>query len=547
MRHARNIRLIFVLLRFAIAMPKDCVSYQNSGFFSPLIVDYLNRKQQLEPLYNRFPDLENFAAQIVEKQQNFAGNRSLLADTLARQYANLEYFGAVTDNIERLRNPNTFTVVTGHQLNLFTGPLYFLYKIASTINLCQTLKKHHPEYDFVPIYWMATEDHDFEEINFFKVRRQKLVWKRADGGAVGRLDTDGLDGVLEAFKQVLGNSTNADTLKQWFEEAYLNHQTLADATRWLAHKLFGSRGLVILDADDRALKAQFTGYVKEELLNQRAWLSTKSSAQLLAPYGLQVNAREVNLFYLDNGLRERIVEQDGRFQVLNTPLSFSKEGILALVDASPEKFSPNVVMRPLYQEVILPNLCYIGGGGELAYWLQLKPYFDRSQVTFPMLLLRDSVLVATRKQTQKADALGLSWNDLFLPAEDLRTVITKRLSALDLDFSPQKKFLTAQFDELEKLALSTDKSFGTAVAAQKAKQLKGLENLEKKLLRAEKRRHEDILNRAVALRNELFPGGGLQERQENFSGFYADYGPEFIEAILSGLNPLDQQFKILVF
>ncbi len=547
MRHARNIRLIFVLLRFAIAMPKDCVSYQNSGFFSPLIVDYLNRKQQLEPLYNRFPDLENFAAQIVEKQQNFAGNRSLLADTLARQYANLEYFGAVTDNIERLRNPNTFTVVTGHQLNLFTGPLYFLYKIASTINLCQTLKKHHPEYDFVPIYWMATEDHDFEEINFFKVRRQKLVWKRADGGAVGRLGTDGLDGVLEAFKQVLGNSTNADTLKQWFEEAYLNHQTLADATRWLAHKLFGSRGLVILDADDRALKAQFAGYVKEELLNQRAWLSTKSSAQLLAPYGLQVNAREVNLFYLDNGLRERIVEQDGRFQVLNTPLSFSREGILALVDASPEKFSPNVVMRPLYQEVILPNLCYIGGGGELAYWLQLKPYFDRSQVTFPMLLLRDSVLVATRKQTQKADSLGLSWNDLFLPAEDLRTVITKRLSALDLDFSPQKKFLTAQFDELEKLALSTDKSFGTAVAAQKAKQLKGLENLEKKLLRAEKRRHEDILNRAVALRNELFPGGGLQERQENFSGFYADYGPEFIEAILSGLNPLDQQFKILVF
>ena len=547
MRHARNIRLIFVLLRFAIAMPKDCVSYQNSGFFSPLIVDYLNRKQQLEPLYNRFPDLENFAAQIVEKQQNFAGNRSLLADTLARQYANLEYFGAVTDNIERLRNPNTFTVVTGHQLNLFTGPLYFLYKIASTINLCQTLKKHHPEYDFVPIYWMATEDHDFEEINFFKVRRQKLVWKRADGGAVGRLGTDGLDGVLEAFKQVLGNSTNADTLKQWFEEAYLNHQTLADATRWLAHKLFGSRGLVILDADDRALKAQFTGYVKEELLNQRAWLSTKSSAQLLAPYGLQVNAREVNLFYLDNGLRERIVEQDGRFQVLNTPLSFSREGILALVDASPEKFSPNVVMRPLYQEVILPNLCYIGGGGELAYWLQLKPYFDRSQVTFPMLLLRDSVLIATRKQTQKADSLGLSWNDLFLPAEDLRTVITKRLSALDLDFSPQKKFLTAQFDELEKLALSTDKSFGTAVAAQKAKQLKGLENLEKKLLRAEKRRHEDFLNRAVALRNELFPGGGLQERQENFSGFYADYGPEFIEAILSGLNPLDQQFKILVF
>lgn len=394
---------------------------------------------------------------------------------------------------------------------------------------------------------MATEDHDFDEINFFKVRQQKLVWKRADGGAVGRLDTDGLDGVLDTFKKVLGESTHADTLKQWFEEAYLNHQTLADATRWLAHKLFGSHGLVILDADDKALKGQFAGYVKDELLHQAASQAITQSAQILEPYGLQVHARDINLFYLDNGLRERIVEQDGRYQALNTKLSFSRDEILALVDETPEKFSPNVVLRPLYQELILPNLCYIGGGGELAYWLQLKPYFDRSQVTFPILLLRDSVLVATRKQAQKADALGLSWSDLFLPAEDLRSVITRRLSALNLDFSAQKRFLAAQFDELEKLALSTDKSFGTAVAAQKAKQLKGLENLEKKLLRAEKRRHADFLNRATSLRNELFPNGGLQERQENFSGFYAEYGPEFIESILSGLNPLDQHFKILVF
>ena len=152
-------------------MPTDCISYQKSGYFAKLIVDYLDEKPELKSLYNRFPTLENFKGQLEEKTQNYpVENRKILVTALENQYSGFEFSEVTKANISLLSNAKTFTITTGHQLNLFTGPLYFLYKIVSTINLCAKLKKEYPSYDFVPIYWMATEDHDFEEINHFNFR-----------------------------------------------------------------------------------------------------------------------------------------------------------------------------------------------------------------------------------------------------------------------------------------------------------------------------------------------------------------------------------------
>ena len=156
-------------------MPSDCITYQKSGYFSKIIVDYLDEKLELKSLYNRFPKLENFKEQIEEKSFNFNCNdinkRQILVSELEKQYANFEISEATKNHIKLLNNSNTFTITTGHQLNLFTGPLYFIYKIVSTINLCKQLKKEYPNQDFVPIYWMATEDHDFEEINYFNFKK----------------------------------------------------------------------------------------------------------------------------------------------------------------------------------------------------------------------------------------------------------------------------------------------------------------------------------------------------------------------------------------
>lgn len=528
-------------------MPTDCISYQDSGYFTPLMNDYLDQKENLQSLYNRFPTLENFKEQLREKQENFeAENRNVLVSVLKQQYQNVAISDLTYQNIEALKYQNTFTITTGHQLNLFTGPLYFLYKIISAINLSKELKAKYPDYNFVPVYWMATEDHDFDEINYFNFNGKKFRWNKESSGPVGRISTEGLAEVLEIFSLEIGHGNNAETIKKLFNDAYLKHGNLTDATRFLANSLFGAYGLVILDADNKDLKKLFIPFVKEELVQQTSNKKVLESTEALKNYNVQVNPREINLFYIEDGLRERIILQNEMYYVNNTDLKFSEKQMLSELENHPEKFSPNVIMRPLYQEVILPNLCYIGGGGELAYWLELKSFFNAVNITFPILLLRNSVLLASKKQAKKADKLNLTWKDLFMKQADLANKKIKSLSEFEIDFSEQKEFLKKQFENLNVIASKTDPSFSGAVKAQEKKQTKGLENLEKRLLKAEKRKHSEELERITDLQNELFPIKSLQERQANFSEFYVTNGDLLIQKLFESLKPLENKFDILI-
>lgn len=531
-------------------MPTDSITYQNSGYFTPIMNDYLDQKSNISNFYNHFPTIENFEKQIFEKSAEFNENgsskRKILSEVLQNQYAKITISDLTKNNIQLLKKDSTFTITTGHQLNLFTGPLYFLYKIISTINLTKELKINYPNYDFVPIYWMATEDHDFEEINYFNFKGKKFRWHKDSFGPVGRLSTNGLNEVFEVFSKELGMGANAENLKKMFEEAYLRHENLSDAMRFLANALFGEYGLVILDADNAELKKQFVPFIKEELFKNAAFKKVSETMQSIKEYAIQVNPREINLFYIEDNLRERIIFENDKFKINNTKIEFSKDEILEELTLFPEKFSPNVITRPLYQELILPNLCYIGGGGEIAYWLELKAYFDYSKITFPMLLLRNSLLLVTEKQAKKTDNLYLSWSDLFLNQTELINKKTKELSSFSIDFSQQKQFLEKQFEDLHTIASQTDSSFSGAVKAQEMKQKKGLENLEKRLLKAEKRKHSEILDRISDLQNQLFPNKSLQERQANFSEFYLEKGKVLINDLIASQKPLSNNFTILV-
>ncbi len=528
-------------------MPTDCISYQDSEYFSKIIVDYLNEKKELQSLYHNFPKIENFKSQIDEKKNNFnIDKRKVLVDTLQIQYSGFDISELTKQNISLLKDSNTFTITTGHQLNLFTGPLYFLYKIISTINLCKQLKSEYPNSNFVPIYWMATEDHDFEEINHFNFKSKKFSWNKDSKGPVGRLTTEGLADFLEVFKTELGTSINAEFIKNLFSNSYIKHSNLADATRFLANQLFGDYGLVILDGDCKALKTEFIPYIIDEFVHQNSNKKVLESIVLLKNYDVQVNPREINLFFIEDNLRERIILENGIYKINNTKIQFSEAEILSLVTSNPEKFSPNVILRPLYQEVILPNLCYIGGGGEIAYWLELKAIFDFHKVTFPILLLRNSVVLYSEKQKNKIEKLNLNWRQLFLKQQELIDFKTKEYSQFNLDFSTQKNALKLQFDILKEIAIKTDKSFSGAVKAQEIKQTKGLENLEKRLLKAEKRMHHDKLEQIINLQNEIFPNQSLQERKSNFSEFYLDSGNKLIGQLIKKLKPLEQKFNTII-
>ena len=523
------------------------IPFQETGFFSEIMHHYLEQNENLKPFYNNFPNLEGFRNQIIEKEKSFSSeNRTILANALTQQYDGFSISEATKENIELLRKKETFTITTGHQLNLFTGPLYFLYKIFSTINLCEELADKFPDKNFVPIYWMATEDHDFEEINYFNFDGKKVAWNRNDGGAVGRFSTEGLEEVFQVFSNHLGNSKNAEYLKNLFSKGYLEHQNLAEATRFIANEIFKTYGLIIIDGDDVALKNLFVPFIKQELQEETSFTTvTKSLEELEKNYKIQVNPREINLFYLGDDFRERIIFENDIYKVNNTEIAFTKDEILAEVTNNPLAFSPNVIMRPLYQEVILPNLCYIGGGGELAYWLELKAYFNKVQVPFPILLLRNSVQVISEKQAKKLDKLTISKKELFLNQFDLisQKVITN--TALETDFSAKIEFLKSQFKDLKEVAQETDVTFLNAVNAQERKQIKGLENLQKRLLKAEKRRQKDLVDRITRLQNEILPNESLEERQRNFSNYYLEYGASFLAILKEELKPLQLEFTIL--
>jgi len=531
-----------------ICMPTDHIPFRETNYFSDFICDYLDEKLELKDFYHRFPNLEDFETQINEKRMSVrAQSRTILVETLKKQYDTIETSELTSNNIEGLNSENTFTITTGHQLNLFTGPLYFLYKIISTINLTKELKEKFPDYNFVPIYWMASEDHDFEEINYFNFKGKKIQWNSNQTGAVGHFNTEGLDGVFEVISAEFGAGKNAEQLKTWFKESYLNHNNLADATRYLVNKLFGKHGLVILDADNNDLKRLFIPQMKKELLEQTAFKTVSETNTKLEALGLkiQVNPREINLFYIKDGLRERIVESEGVYSILETDITWSKSELLKHLDEVPEYFSPNVIMRPLYQEVILPNLCYIGGGGELIYWLQLKSNFEAQNVTFPMLLLRNSALVKSKKQASKLEKLNISNHDLFLDRNSFINKKVRKISNIDIDFSEQIQHLKSQFRHFFELAEQTDKSFVGAVKAQEVKQLKGLKNLEKRLLKAQKRKLKDQISRCTELQEQLFPNQSLQERNTNFSELYLEYGDELIPELMKSLEPLKGEFLIL--
>ena len=516
-------------------MTLEKLDFSQISAFSPIFLDYINQKDTLRAFYHRFPELNSFGEQIAEKQCSDE-QRNDLVQVLERQYAGLETSEAVQGNITALADAKTFTVTTGHQLNIFSGPLFFIYKLVTTINTCRQLKEAYPDYRFVPVYWMASEDHDFAEINHFHLFGQKYEWNTEQSGAVGRFQLKGIDAVLEALPEPV----------PLFERAYREQATLADATRYFVNELFGKQGLVVLDADDATLKRQFLSVMQDDAVQHTAKEAVEAASQRLEKlnYDTQVFPREINLFYLTGQQRERLVVKDGNYHVNNTDQSFSKEELLQEMDAHPERFSPNVVLRPLYQEMILPNLGYVGGPGELAYWLQLKPVFDHYQVPFPILLPRNFALVISKTNAKKLGKVGIKTSELFQDTNTLVKNFVEGNAESSLSLGAEKAALADVYRQVEEKVLAIDGSLKGFVGAESSKAFKSLDTIEKRLKKAEEQKQETAVGQLETLKEKLFPDGSLQERQENLLTYHIN-NPRFIDALLEKFDPFDLRFNVL--
>lgn len=534
-------------------MRKQHISLKDTGRFSQLICDYLIEKKSLKEFYGHYPNLENTRIQMELKKDHYSKqSRIVLVKALNSQYAKMSPEKAVIKNLKLLANENTFTVTTGHQLCLMTGPIYFIYKIISTINLCKKLKLKYPKSEFIPVYWMASEDHDFEEINSFNFQDKKIQWKRNSAGAVGDFPLNDLQEALDIFETNLGNHPEVTFIKELLEKSYRKAVNLSEATFKLVDQLFGSYGLIVLEPNQKVLKSLFSPIIKDELTNASSFKSVTEQINLIKTnynkkYTPQVNPREINLFYLTPQGRYRIKKTKNGFSLIGAELNFTKDTFFKILKKYPERFSPNVILRPLYQEIILPNLHYIGGGGEIAYWLQLKKNFDRYGVPFPLLLLRNSALIYSNKLRKKIDKLNLTLSDLFLKREVLVNKKIKQISSIDLDLKFLKIQLEKQFNHLQSLVSQTDKSFEGAVSAQLKKQTRGIDYLEKRLLKAQKNTLSDQVQRLSMLHSQLFPDDQLQERTLNFVSFYLEIGEQMIPSLIENLDPLNPDFTLIEY
>jgi bacillithiol synthase len=514
---------------------------EKTNRFPKLFLDYIRGESELKHFYDKYPSVENFKEQIAEKKFS-AENRKILCQELTVQYAELAtpasrqgWSSEIKENLSLLALPNTFTITTGHQLNIFTGPLYFIYKIVTVINTCRVLSKAYPEYNFVPVYWMATEDHDFAEINHFRLEGKKYQWATDQTGAVGRFSTESIKSLLS---EIPG-------LPDFFKEAY-QEKTLAEVVRKYVNHLFGEQGLVVIDADSQDLKGLFKEVITNDIFKNTAKEKVTKCSDKLASMGHnpQVFPRDINFFYLDQNVRGRIEEQNGKFKVVDTALEFSKEEIVNLIETSPEKFSPNVILRPLYQETILPNLAYIGGPGELAYWFQLMPMFKEFKVPFPVLMPRNFGMVVPANILRKIEKADLSWEDVFVRKSELHKKIALENASGQVLLNGQIEEMVKLFLKIKAQAAAIDQSLTAHVEAQSAKTKSNLETIENKFIRAEKRKQADRLRQVDDIIDYLFPNGGLQERTDNFLNFYVT-NPKFIDGLIGDFDPFDFRFQIL--
>ena len=524
------------------------IPFSSTHVFSTLINDYLEGKGTALDFVQYAPNLEGYRS-AIEGRKKHPINRALLFEVLTKQYSNLPQEKAVNNQIALLKKETTFVVTTAHQPNLFTGPLYFFYKIIHAIQLAASLKATFPDYDFVPVYYMGSEDADLEEVGAFNLDHKKCQWVTNQTGAIGRMQVDDalllLLKQLESYWSILPQGQKALEI---LKEAYQKGKTISEATLSFVHAFFGSKGLLVLQPDDAALKAAFIPVMEKELLSRFSHQAIQPTiAALSKAYHVQSEGRSINLFYLKESIRGRIEKQGEQYIVVDTAIQFTEAEIIAELNQYPERFSPNVILRGVYQETILPGVVFVGGGGELAYWMELKNVFQAVGVHYPLLQLRNSFLLMRQKQAEQWTAMQFEEQDLFKPIHDLEIAFVKKHASDALDLQDQMSHLTTLYTTIKNEVVKVDPTLG-AHAENLAQQAKAkLHTLEKKMLRAERRKQAVDIQRIHRIKKELFPQDNLQEREAHFSKWVGHYDLSWIETIMEHSKGLESRFRIIQF
>jgi len=523
------------------------IEYDHVSAISFKDLSYLQLASFLDGYYQYKPDLESFKQVILDRKENEV-DRALLVEVLKENYTAVEATSLQSKNIAALASEHTFTIVTAHQPSLLGGPLYYILKVASVINLCRQLSDAYPNYNFVPTFISGGEDHDFDEIDHLHLYGKTVQWEREATGPVGRLSTDGLHEVIDQVADILGERPEAVALMDHLRDCLEGNSTYGDFVFKFVNFLFGKYGVLAVNMDNAKLKKRFAPLMKKELLHRPSKSLITETQNSLEEHKFKAQAfpREINLFYLCESGRKRIEAEGDKYIIVDTDLTFTEEEILSKLDNHPERFSPNVVMRPLYQEYTLPNLAYVGGGGEIAYWLERKAQFEEFGVFYPMLIRRNSALILNKGHLKTMDRLGFTVSDIFKDRDQLVFQFIDASSDVEIVLDDQKEKIEAAYREIADKSKAVDPTLAKSVLAEMTKQLKSIDQMESRIKRSLKSQQEVNVNKIDKLKDKLFPNLGLQERYDNFMPHYLAEGESFFDELVAHLNPLDRRFVCLL-
>lgn len=514
------------------------------GVFSQLFIDYVRSYPSVQEFYSG--DFRNDAdwKRVTESVLARPLDRSLLVQLLSAQNRNFHCGVRTLAHIDSLLNDNTVAVVTGQQVGLFTGPLYTIYKTLTTLKLVERLNEKFTDYNFVPVFWLEGEDHDYEEVNSIKIINGSndvvtveypLDEKQKDQnlGAVGLLEfSESINDLFVKIEETTIQTEFKSKVTDLFRTAYQAGMTFNRAFVHLMNVLLEDSGLIFLDPNDKQVKQLLKPIFRRELEETPRFcqLVINRSAELEKQYHAQVKPKPLNLFLFHNQGRYLLEPRGEEYSLKGTRRHLSKDLIFSFLENEPERFSPNVVLRPLCQDWLLPTATYVAGPSEIAYFAQLKPLYDELGLQLPIIYPRASITILEEKVEKVFERFSLNLLDFFSDVEIIKERTVRQVSTMSVDelFGGTAISIQEALNQLQSRLREIDPTLVGAVENLEKKFSSNLDSLKQKTIEAQKRQHEILLRQIEKAANHVFPSSNLQERELNVLHFLNKYGLEFL-------------------
>lgn len=519
---------------------------------SKLYTDYNTHFEKLAKYYSgNFKEKEAWKDKIHHLQFK-KYDRNTLLRVLNDQNRGFHSGIKTLANIDLLGNDNTFAVVTGQQLGFFGGPLYTIYKAITAVKLAQKLGSEYPEYNFVPVFWLEGEDHDFDEINktkFINSANELSMVEYLFGGKplernIGATGTIVIDEHIEAFFQTiesgLPKSDFTPALTALLRGYYKQGSTFLKAFAGFLNHIYEDSGIIYVNANNPELKKILTPLFQTEILanSETSKLVIQQSVELEENYHAQIKAKALNLFMFYKGGRHLIEPSDtGDYFLKNLRQRFTKDELLAIASETPEVLSPNVVMRPLCQDTLFPTVAYVAGPGEIAYYAQLKPVYAHFNVTMPIIYPRASITLIEEKVHKVLEKYSLELDDLFGEVEPVLAKVSEQVSEVKVDalFEMLDVKIKEAVNEARFGIQQIDTTLNGVVDGTLGKFQQQLDVLKQKTQKAQQQKEEISLKQIRKASMNIFPYGNFQEREFSVVHYLNKYGPDFVKWVANEL------------